>query len=258
MITITRLQAYLRHNARQQYQAVATPPFTCFFHPTEACRFFNYAIPDEPEQNDWGVSLAALRQAFRSRQRQPRLEFIEEFAPTLSSALRAAGFEEEGRYRAMICSAHTYQPTPEVAGLVMTPLTTISPLSEFQDYVTIERQGFDPDNTAVVTASDAQRFVDDLHGGVAFLARLNGQPVSTGMFTTPHDGLTEIVGLATLELFRRRGIATAVTALAVQTAFAQGVEYVYLSAADERAGRVYERVGFRPFAAMLAYGVRND
>ncbi|MBN1995219.1 MAG: GNAT family N-acetyltransferase [Anaerolineae bacterium] len=253
MLSVARLQAYLRYNARQQYQSVAAPPFTCFFHPTEAFKFFNYAIPDEPEREDWSVSLAVLRQTFRSRQRQPRFEFIEEFAPGLPSALAAAGFAEEGRYRAMLCSAQTYRPAPEVAGLIITPLTDISPLSEFQDYVSVERQGFDPDQTAAITASEAQRFINDLHGGIAFLARLNGRPVSAGMFTTPHNGLTEIAGLATLKPFRRRGIATAVTALAVRTAFAQGVKYVYLSAADERAGRVYERVGFRPFATMLAY-----
>ena len=43
------------------------------------------------------------------------------------------------------------------------------------------------------------------------------------------------------------------TALAVQTAFEQGVEAMYLTAADERSGRVYERVGFRRYTTMLAY-----
>jgi predicted GNAT family acetyltransferase len=31
------------------------------------------------------------------------------------------------------------------------------------------------------------------------------------------------------------------------------VHVAFLGAADERAGRVYERVGFRPFATALAY-----
>jgi hypothetical protein len=30
-----------------------------------------------------------------------------------------------------------------------------------------------------------------------------------------------------------------------------------LSAGDERAGRVYERVGFHPYATMLAYGEKR-
>jgi predicted GNAT family acetyltransferase len=36
-------------------------------------------------------------------------------------------------------------------------------------------------------------------------------------------------------------------------AFKQGAEVVCLTAADQRAGRLYERVGFRPYATMLAY-----
>ncbi len=67
------------------------------------------------------------------------------------------------------------------------------------------------------------------------------------------DGVTEVAGLATLEPFRRRGIATGLTALAVQRAMEQGAKVVCLTAADERAGRVYEQVGFVGYATMLAY-----
>jgi predicted GNAT family acetyltransferase len=74
-----------------------------------------------------------------------------------------------------------------------------------------------------------------------------------GMYTAPFDGVTEVAGLATLEPFRRRGIATGLTALAVQRAMAQGAKAVCLTAADERAGQVYERVGFVGCATMLAY-----
>ena len=40
-----------------------------------------------------------------------------------------------------------------------------------------------------------------------------------------------------------------------EDAFAGGVEIAFLTAADERAGRVYERIGFRPYATGLAYAV---
>ena len=43
------------------------------------------------------------------------------------------------------------------------------------------------------------------------------------------------------------------TALAVQRAMAQGAKVACLTAADERAGRVYERVGFVGYVTMLAY-----
>ena len=48
----------------------------------------------------------------------------------------------------------------------------------------------------------------------------------------------------------RRG---ALTAAMAQAAFRAGVRVVFLSAADERAGWVYERVGFQPSATALAF-----
>ena len=40
---------------------------------------------------------------------------------------------------------------------------------------------------------------------------------------------------------------------AVQVTFDAGAEIAFLVAEDARAGRVYERVGFRPCATALAY-----
>ena len=74
-----------------------------------------------------------------------------------------------------------------------------------------------------------------------------------------HDArLAEVAGIATLEPFRRRGVASVLTSEAVRTAFVQGVAVALLTAADEHAGRVYERIGFRPYATLLAYGDEVD
>ena len=45
-----------------------------------------------------------------------------------------------------------------------------------------------------------------------FVAWLGGEPVGVGAYTVPLDGFTELVGIATLPEYRRRGIAGAVTA----------------------------------------------
>ena len=92
MVSIAELQTYLRCSARRQYVTISAPPFTLFFHPTDPLTFFNYAIPDEPVAGDLGASLPVLREAFESRGRSPRIEFIQEFAPQLASALAAGGF----------------------------------------------------------------------------------------------------------------------------------------------------------------------
>jgi GNAT superfamily N-acetyltransferase len=253
MFSVARLQAYLRHNARKQYEAVAVPPFTLFFHPTSAFPFFNYAIPDEPCAGDLTGALTMVREQFTVRSRQPRFEFIEEFAPDLPPSLREAGLIEEERQQGMLCTPETYQSGPEAAGLTIAQLTAASSVGEAQDFVTVQMQGFNPDQTQPATEADATQFLADLREGVAFLARLAGQPVGAGLYTTPFGGLTEVTGLATLKPFRRRGIATAVVAMAAQIAFRQGVEAIYLTAADEQAGRVYERVGFHRFVTMLTY-----
>ncbi len=249
---VARLQAYLRHSARRQYESVSLPPFTLFFHPFDALTYFNYAIPDGPTFHDWTASLAALRSKFAARGRVPRFEFVEEYAPQLAPALRAAGFAEDARQALMVCTAATYLPAPGVPGLALTELTGASTPDEVRTFLTCQRRGFDP-HDAGPPEGDVEHFLRTVGAGRAFVAWLDGQPVGAGIYTAPFDGVTEVAGLATLEPFRRRGIATALTALAVRRALEQGVEVACLTAADERAGRVYERVGFAWCATMLAY-----
>jgi ribosomal protein S18 acetylase RimI-like enzyme len=254
MASLARLQAYLRHSARRQYEAVAVPPFTLFFHPTAALPYFNYAIPDEATGGDLQRPLARLRAEFNAHGRQPRLEFIEAFAPQLAAALRAAGFVEEARLDLMICTADTYRPAPPVPGLTVSELAGRSPLADAQAFLATQRQGFDPGDTTSATVAQAEQFLQRLGEGRAFLARLDGQPVGAGALAAAFDGLAEVAGIATLEPFRRRGVASVLTSEAVRTAFVQGVEVALLTAADEHAGRLYERIGFRPYATLLAYG----
>ena len=46
MIDIERIQAQLRAAVRLSHEAVAAPPFTCYFNPDSDATFANYAIPD--------------------------------------------------------------------------------------------------------------------------------------------------------------------------------------------------------------------
>jgi GNAT superfamily N-acetyltransferase len=148
------------------------------------------------------------------------------------------------------------RPAEAVDGLTITALTGDSFLDDAQAFIATQRQGWDPANTQPVTREDAEQLLQtSVRTGVCFLARLHGQPASAGVSTQPFDGVTEIAGIATLLPMRRRGIATALTGHAVRTAFAQGVEMACLSAGDEQASRVYERVGFHACATMLAYSV---
>jgi GNAT superfamily N-acetyltransferase len=256
--SITRLQAYLRNSADERYNTVSIPPFTLFFHPTDRFPHFNYAIPAEPVTEDVQAQLHALCQEYVRRGCQPRFEFIDEYAPDLAAALRAAGFVEEGRQHFMICTPLSFKTPPAIQGLTITVVHPNSPVPDVQAYIAVQRQGFDPTNTTPVTEEEAQGSRATLESGTAFLARLGNVPVSVGMLMNPLDGITELAGVATLAAYRRRGIAAALTAYALQIAFAQGVEIACLTAGDVAAGRVYEQAGFFSFATMLAYHVPED
>ena len=64
----------------------------------------------------------------------------------------------------------------------------------------------------------------------------------------PVAGVSEVVGVATLPVARRRGIGAAITAALVADARRQGVEVVFLSAGSDAVARIYERVGFQRIA----------
>ena len=69
-------------------------------------------------------------------------------------------------------------------------------------------------------------------------------PLAVGSHQMAGD-VSEIVGVATLPVARRRGLGAAVTAALVADARARGVDLVFLSATDDAVARVYQRVGFR-------------
>jgi ribosomal protein S18 acetylase RimI-like enzyme len=253
MISISRLQAYLRYSAQRQYEPLALPHFTLFFHSTDKLTFFNYAIPLMSDNPNIDVSLSTLRNEFAKRDRVPRFEFMEEYAPQLPEILRKAGFKEEARQQFMICRPETYKPTPELPGLEIIECSRRSPLNEIQDFLSTQKRGFNPQEAETTDLAEAEQFSRMMGDGQIFLAQRAGQTVGVGMFTAPFDRISELVGLATLAPFRKRGIGSALCVRAVKRAMEKGVEVVCLTAADERAGRIYEQVGFRKHATMLAF-----
>jgi ribosomal protein S18 acetylase RimI-like enzyme len=251
-ISVERLQSYMRHVVEREREVIAAPPLTVFLDPNNSSVFFNYAIPDRPIGGDLRDELDNLSAVFAARQHRPRLEFIEEFAPDLAPALRAQGFAEQARMPLMICTTGTYQPVPRSAELHIITIDRGARLEVIRENLDTNNRGFDP-HAAPISTEEAANFRDGLGDARLFTARLAGLAVAAGMYTMPIDRISELVGISTLAEFRRRGIAAALTSHMVAAAFANGVEVVCLSAADEQAGRVYERVGFQPFATMLAY-----
>ncbi|PPK60823.1 GNAT family N-acetyltransferase [Actinokineospora auranticolor] len=85
--------------------------------------------------------------------------------------------------------------------------------------------------------------------GGSVLARIAGEPVAVASWTQVADGVTEIVGVATAEAHRGRGLGALVTAHAVRLAAELGgATLTWLTPGDPTADRVYCRVGFTPVA----------
>jgi GNAT superfamily N-acetyltransferase len=261
VITPDRLESYLRHNAGLGRETIESPPFVIFIDPEDPLRFFNYAHPLEPIAGDLesltgrlAEPLTALRALFSSRGRTPRFEFIEEFTPDLGAALVAAGFAQEGRYPLLVCDTQSYRTVPLVGDLEIRQLAVDSRIDELRDFLSVEQRSFDHGATAEVSEGECEALRDNIRrGGLAILGLLSGQPAGIASSSVPWDGLTELTGIATLPAYRGRGIATAITAAATQAALGRGIEAAFLMAGDAQAGRVYQRVGFRPHATALAY-----
>jgi ribosomal protein S18 acetylase RimI-like enzyme len=243
-----RIQAYLRETARGFYEAVPTPPFTCFFHATDPLRYLNYAIPDEPAGGDLNESLAGLREEFRWHDRLPRFEYVEGFAPGLAASLERAGFELELRAPLMTSPAEEIAPPPAINGLEIVPAA-----QDIRAYLTVGRRAFGTGDEPEASDEEveARRARQDV--STALIGLLDGEPIAVAAATPPLDELSEVAGIGVLERARRRGIGAAMTAAAARDAAAQGARVVFLAPGSDEAQSVYTRVGFRPAETSLYY-----
>ncbi len=258
-VLLRRIQARMRTVAHQQYEAVPVPPFTLFFHASDPLPFFNYAIPDEHEVafGDLAAPLARLRATFEARGRVPRFEFVETCAPELAHALESQGFVLENRAQIMVCGRGRERPVPAVPGLAIEFLDAAAPPEEFGLFLDLQRLAFGFPSLTPTSRDDALSLRDSVGDGFTLVGKIGEQRVATAMIQPGGDGLAELVGVSTLPEFRRRGIGAALAYETVRRAFERGGSLVFLSAADERAGRVYEAAGFSGMGHSLFYRTRK-
>lgn len=247
------IQAYLRATAGHGRATERVGPFLATFAPDNDHPFFNYAIPDDAAEPAAG-DVAALTAAYRRRGRTPRLEYLPAVAPAAEAALRAGEFTVEARLPLMTCSPNDLVEPEVPPGVeLVLPVTD----GELTATVAVQRKAFgapppDPDAGARLRETlDA--------GGILILAHAagTGEPAGAGMCTPPAGGITELVGIGVAERFRRRGIASALTARLAAAAFAAGVTTALLTPGDDGAGRAYARAGFTVTTQML-HLVRPD
>jgi ribosomal protein S18 acetylase RimI-like enzyme len=208
--------------------------------------FANYAMPLAPD----GFDLEAARAAMAARGRALRLEWVAEYAPGLEDAARAAGLALELRTPVMTAGPEAWRDAPAVPGLAVERVGPDTPDDVLVDLVRVQEIGFGTE--------DVQVGLEDVAGwrdrhGYAALGRVDGVPAGGAAVARVRDGLGEVVGVATLPAYRRRGIAAALTADVAAQAFAGWAELLVLTPGDEGAQRIYARAGFAPALTMLHY-----
>jgi GNAT superfamily N-acetyltransferase len=240
---LTRLVAGHIRAGLERDPGVRVGPFSVLYDPTSTNVWRNYAIPDDGATPDAG-DVATLVAWFRSRGRTPRLEYVPAAAPAVEEALVAAGFVVEGRPPLMACRSGEAAQPPAVDGV---SIAVAAADDDLGDVAVAQHAAYgEPEPPGPADVARLRTTVD--RGGVVVLARdaVTGEPVGGGLCTAPVDAVSELAGVGVIGSHRRRGIATAVTALLTATAHARAARLVWLEPAGEREATVYARAGFRP------------
>ena len=235
-----RIQQSVLSNLSSRPAPIESGPFVIGFDPSTPNPGINYATP-RPDAEISAADVAALVSAFEIVNRQPRLEYVTSSAPGLEALLVAAGFTIEARHEYLICRPGTLAPPPAPAGFVLRePLDDADRLA----MVTAQHEAFGgptPKDADVERMSRVQS-----RGGVSVMAVAeDGACAGGGQAVPPQHGVSEVAGIAIRPEYRRRGIASAVTAAVTGRLFEAGTEIAWLEASGTDSRRIYERIGYR-------------
>jgi predicted N-acetyltransferase YhbS len=202
----------------------------------------------------------------RARQRAlgipETFEWVAETTPALAAVVEAVGLEVS-KHPLMVLE------TPAPGGYRIPLGVEIRTATESDDFTllrAVAQVAFGAPGTAVGSAGtdsaiaaakqNAESVAFELHRlrtgrTITAVALSGGEPVGVGSHQ-PVGGVTEVVGVAVLPAFRRRGIAAALTGILIDDSLKRGIQTVFLSAGDADVARVYGRIGFREIATACA------
>jgi len=202
--------------------------------------FRNYAVPD-PAAAPTDADVTELCAWFRQHRRRPRLEIVLP-APEVTEALLRNGFRIERELPLMLLETLVVPPVP---GGVSVDL--VSEPDDLRACAAVQNSAYGAGDP---TDADLARLIRlATSGGAVALARVDGEPASSGVLTVPQRGLAELAAIGTLEPFRRRGLASAVAAALSLSALDSDVT-PYLQAEGEDEARMYRRLGFQQVGAL--------
>jgi GNAT superfamily N-acetyltransferase len=230
----TRIAAAQLAGLRRVRHVVEAPPFVALLT-TSGPDLLSYALAAQPGQpvREVASALPVLRKAFGKT--RLRFELVAEASPGAVEALLAAGLVLMRQYPLLAARASAVE-LPKTAGDVS--VSVVDTREEAMHAREIAAVAF---GQAIDPEEEQPKPTD----GGTVLARVAGEPVAVASWTPVADGVTEIVGVATLPGFRRRGLGALVTAHAVHAAATlAGVTLPWLTPGDSGAESVYRRIGF--------------
>ncbi|WP_433307449.1 GNAT family N-acetyltransferase [Actinoplanes sp. CA-030573] len=239
-----RIQESVVANLSGRPAPIETGPFVIGVDPGTPSPGINYATP-RPGSVITASDVADLVSAFHRAERQPRLEYVTSTAPDLERLLLEAGFTVEERHEYLVCIPETLSIPPAPDGFAIRAAASDE---DFAGMVRAQHEGFSGEPQAVAPPADIARMRRlRAKGGIAVVAVTpGGECAGGGQAVPPHDGVSEVAGIAVRPAWRRRGIAAAVTAEVTRLLFAGGAGIAWLEASGPDSWRIYERIGYRP------------
>jgi hypothetical protein len=244
MDVLARILAYLHARSQQKHEVIGVPPFTLYLHLSSSALEDNVALPNPSPTEDVNPALERLTLFFENRNRIARIQFLDQQTPELAAYLIAAGYTMDEKLPVLYCVPGQLRQPDSVPSLQISVLDDRAPDHLLAEGWTLNALGFDAGAKAA-TPEDVDAFRPMLVRGRAFSAHLASVGVGAGMFNEPLEGVAELVGITTLHPFRRKGIATTLTASMTAVAFETGATLAFLVAVSPEASRVYMRIGYQ-------------
>jgi len=260
---LRRIDRYLDAAPRTGARTEVVGSFTVFVNEGHGWRY--YARPTPGAAASTADDVRAVRERQRELAQPEAIEWIGELAPDVGRSAVDQGMQVVD-HPLMVLDGDP-EPTPRPPGAevaIVGPDEDLASLNGVADIAfaapgtSIGEPGA-VDAAAAAAAQSADtiafqrgRMVSGLT--VAAAARVAGVVAAVG-WHQPLDGVSEVVGVATLPAFRRRGLGAAVTGLLVADALERGIETVFLSADGDDVARVYAGVGFRRVGTACAASV---
>lgn len=238
-------------SATADRRIVDAGPFVGVIHETDDLVWLSYALPwpnAKPEQFSRS-HLVTLQKAFREANRVLRFEFFEPVQPWLAGFLATNGLKLQGAQPLMLCGPDNFRPhqTRDVQVRDLTEEASDETLAQFS--IVAKLCFGEPPS---VEQDEIYRARENLRRQTyrSAYATVRGVMAGIGSISPAND---ELVGIGTLAPFRRQGVAASISSHLIERQFDAGSPMAWLSAADEAAKAVYQKIGFQMVGMQLNY-----